>query len=85
MKLKLRWFDTLQNLLLIPQSMHEKFTHLIMKFKISEAVSFVSTHLGRVLFSLRFLNQRLVQFDMSDLFGVRFTDFDINASEGLKG
>ena len=54
-----------------------------MKFKISEAVSFVSTHLGRILFSLRFLNQRLVQFDMY-LFGVRFTDF-INASEGLKG
>ena len=41
--------------------MRKKFTHLIMKFKINDAVSFVHAHLSQISFS-NFLNRRLVQF-----------------------
>ena len=53
--------------------MRKKFTHLIMKFKINDAVSFVHAHLSQISFS-NFLNRRLVQFELYPL-RVKFADF----------
>ena len=49
------WFDTLLSL------KRENFTHFIMEFKIDEVVSFVH---ARISVIFKFLNRRLVQFEL---------------------
>ena len=44
-------FDLMLNKTYQFLTMHEKFTHLIMKFKINDTVSFVRAHLIQISFS----------------------------------